>query len=237
MRWFGFLLFAIAFSSCSSKNTRMLHVQQINAPQQLDFESISTALEVETASVPIDKLNWNAFTYQPEVSFRIGHSEEMLYLKFYVSEAHILAQHSQPNTATHRDSCVEFFIDPDQSGGYYNFEFNCIGTTHLAYGPNRQKRSFVDPDQILDQVFTASTLGTTPFEEKSGAFQWEMVVALPASLFVHHPDLNFKALQSKANFYKCGDDTSLPHYLSWNEINSPKPDFHRPEFFGSLLFE
>ena len=237
MRWYVFLLFVVVFSSCTSTNPAMLYVQQINPPEKLSFESISTSLEIETEKIPIDKLNWEAFAYKPDVAFSIGHSENVLYLKFYVSEAHILAQHSKPNSSTHRDSCVEFFIDPDQSGGYYNFEFNCIGTTHLAYGPNRHKRSFVAEEKILDQVFTASTLGTTPFEEKSGAFQWEMVVALPASLFVHHPDLNFKSLNSKANFYKCGDDTSLPHYLSWNKINSPKPDFHLPEFFGSLLFE
>ncbi|MBO7233161.1 MAG: hypothetical protein J6V16_08435, partial [Bacteroidales bacterium] len=25
-----------------------------------------------------------------------------------------------------------------------------------------------------------------------------------------------------------------PHYLSWQPINTEKPDFHRPEFFGTL---
>ena len=30
--------------------------------------------------------------------------------------------------------CVEFFIDPDQSGGYYNFEFNCIGSWAMLLG-------------------------------------------------------------------------------------------------------
>ena len=41
----------------------------------------------------------------------------------------------------------------------------------------------------------------------------------------------------KANFYKCGDELQTPHFLSWNPINIEKPDFHRPDFFGSLEFE
>ena len=203
----------------------------------MSFSSISHALESETAAVLIDRINWKEYDYKPEVSFRMGYSEQILYLKFYVSEKHILAKHSSPNTATHRDSCVEFFIDPDQSGAYYNFEFNCIGTTHLAYGSNRQQRSFIPPQLILENLFTSSTLGDEPFEEKSGDFQWEMVVAIPAQLFIHHPGLRFEKLISKANFYKCADATKQPHYISWNTVKSLKPDFHRPEFFGTLVFD
>ena len=40
----------------------------------------------------------------------------------------------------------------------------------------------------------------------------------------------------KANFYKCGDKLSVPHYLSWNPVTTEKPDFHRPEYFGLLEF-
>ena len=38
----------------------------------------------------------------------------------------------------------------------------------------------------------------------------------------------------KANFYKCGDLTAHTHFLSWSPIDAPKPDFHRPDFFGTL---
>lgn len=37
-----------------------------------------------------------------------------------------------------------------------------------------------------------------------------------------------------ANFYKCGDDTPQPHFISWSPIDLPKPDFHAPQFFGAL---
>lgn len=38
----------------------------------------------------------------------------------------------------------------------------------------------------------------------------------------------------KANFYKCGDGLTVPHYLSWSPIVTEKPDFHRPEFFNQI---
>jgi hypothetical protein len=41
----------------------------------------------------------------------------------------------------------------------------------------------------------------------------------------------------RANFYKCADNTRIPHYVSWNPIEVASPDFHRPEFFGELLLE
>ena len=50
-------------------------------------------------------------------------------------------------------------------------------------------------------------------------------------------DLSFSKLISSANFYKCGDDTTKPHYISWNPVKSINPDFHRPEHFGILNFQ
>ena len=42
---------------------------------------------------------------------------------------------------------------------------------------------------------------------------------------------------SKANFYKCGDNMPQKHYLSWHPIEIEKPNFHRPDHFGTLYFE
>ena len=41
----------------------------------------------------------------------------------------------------------------------------------------------------------------------------------------------------RANFYKCADKTSHPHWLTWAEIDYPNPKFHLPDFFGRLDFE
>ncbi len=39
------------------------------------------------------------------------------------------------------------------------------------------------------------------------------------------------------NLNKCASATSAPHYLSWNPIDTPTPDFHRPEFFGKIILD
>jgi hypothetical protein len=41
----------------------------------------------------------------------------------------------------------------------------------------------------------------------------------------------------RANFYKCGDQTSHPHWLTWAEVDCPQPNFHLPRFFDRLAFE
>ena len=214
-----------------------MNIPRIDPISSINFSNISSILEAGSEVHQIGLKNWEAYPYKPQVSFRIAHDGSTLYLKFYVTENHILAQRTETNASTHRDSCVEFFIDPDASGAYYNFEFNCIGTTHLAYGPDRRDRTFIEPELIKKEIFTASTLGNLPFEEKSGTFSWEMTVAIPANLFSHTPNLSFSGLQSRANFYKCADDTQKPHFLSWAKIDTPNPDFHRPEFFDTLYFE
>ncbi len=39
------------------------------------------------------------------------------------------------------------------------------------------------------------------------------------------------------NVYKCGDALKTPHFVSLYPIETPSPDFHRPEFFRELSFE
>lgn len=67
-----------------------------------------------------------------------------------------------------------------------------------------------------------------------GLFAWNLLVAIPFELI----GLDGNNLPEKlyANFYKCADGTSLPHYLSWSPIETEKPDFHRPDFFGEIYF-
>jgi hypothetical protein len=46
-----------------------------------------------------------------------------------------------------------------------------------------------------------------------------------------------KGVQWRANFFKCADKTSHPHWLTWNQVVNPVPKFHMPEYFGILEFQ
>ena len=80
-----------------------------------------------------------------------------------------------------------------------------------------------------------SSLGIKPFEEKTGNFEWKLTVEIPFSLIGIQTDELPTVI--KANFYKCGDETAVPHFLSWNHIMTKESDFHQPKFFGELIFE
>ncbi len=214
-----------------------MNVKEIKYKGEPTLKEVSRLLEENTILNAIDRINWEAFPYQPQVKFRIAHSNNQIWLKFYVREAYVLALRTETNSATHKDSCVEFFLDPLQDGNYYNFEFNAIGVTHLAYGPSRQERKFIDADVIEEQIKINSSLGNEPFIERKGINSWEMTIIIPAKTLTGNVDLILKGLKSKANFYKCGDETSTPHYVTWNPVGTERPDFHQPVFFGNLVFE
>ena len=77
----------------------------------------------------------------------------------------------------------------------------------------------------------------TKLNKKNGFFYWEMLIVIPTELFIRHSLQSLGGIVCRANFYKCGDGLSQPHYLSWNNIESGTPNFHLPQFFGEIFFE
>lgn len=215
---------------------KKLFVKKLNTNNLVHIEEVAHELETQTVANPIDVLNWEkSFPYQPELQFRIGHTENAICLKYDVREKNILAKETRTHGDVYKDSTVEFFIALDDKN-YYNFEFNCIGTIHIGYGPGRGDRKKVTPE-IAEKITIKSTLGDQPFEEKSGDFQWEMTIKIPIECFEHDNIESLSGICAKANFYKCGDETSDPHFVTWNPINTENPDYHCPEFFGNIEFE
>jgi hypothetical protein len=183
----------------------------------------------------IDMINWPGFTYKPGVEFAIAWSENCLHLYFSVKEDAIMALTDTDNGPVWKDSCVEFFVSPDSNDFYYNFEFNCIGACLLAYGNSRQNREFA-PSSALSEIRRLTSLERKAFPVVTGNHSWDLYAEIPAIAFFKHPKLIFREGTFKANFYKCGDSLPVPHYLTWNPVNTREPDYHRPEFFGDLVF-
>jgi hypothetical protein len=131
------------------------------------------------------------------------------------------------------DSCVEFFVSPDDRQTYYNFEFNCIGTPLMRHNVRPHEGLRATPG-LLDAILTRSSLGNQPFECMEGDFAWQLTVAIPCACFFAHPLRDWRGQTLWANCYKCGDELSEPHYLSLFPIHASKPNFHLPEFFQEL---
>jgi hypothetical protein len=212
-----------------------LCIIKIDTPESVSLLEAGYLLEKNTVSHPVQVLNWEKYRYMPNVSFRIGHIGNKIWLKYYVTEKYIRAMEAKINGSVYKDSCVEFFISLDGEN-YYNLEFNCIGVAHIAYGPGRGKRKFVD-SELVGKIETLSSLGSEPFDTQSGNFEWEMMLSIPVEVFAFSNVENVSNIKASANFYKCGDATPTPHYLSWNPVKTENPDFHRPEYFGKVFFE
>jgi ribosomal protein S8E len=41
----------------------------------------------------------------------------------------------------------------------------------------------------------------------------------------------------RANFYKIAEINSNKHYITWNVVKNPTPQFHLPQYFGVLNFQ
>lgn len=212
-----------------------LFIKNIKPAKSVKLKEAEHLLETQTVTNQIDVLNWSNYGYKPKLAFRIGHTGTEIWLKYYVGEKYIRAVETRTNGEVYKDSCVEFFISPDGEN-YYNFEFSCIGVTHLAFGPGRGNRKFADP-AIVEKIEIESTLGKENFDTKSGKFEWEMMIRIPLSCFQFSKISSLNGLKATANFYKCADGTPEPHYVTWNPVGTENPDYHRPDYFGKVLFE
>ena len=178
-------------------------------------------------------LNWpEAFPYCPEVSFDICHSGDALHLHFHVREQAVRAVCAADREHAWEDSCVEFFFAPREDGRYSNLECTCTGKLYLCRGAERHGREDL-PEQAYAGIVRRPSLGTEPFGLREAPTAWDLALDIPASTFGLE---TFAGLQARGNFYKCGDRLPVPHYLSWAPIGTPKPDFHRPEYFDRLIF-
>lgn len=188
----------------------------------------------------IDEVNWKDYPYAPKVQFRIAHTGKHILLQYQVTEQNVCAIETHDGGRVWEDSCCEFFVEPECDGlysdrPYYNLECNCIGTVLLNCGVpgNRQPA----PERVLHEIYRWTSLGRTPIDRRDEECSWQLALIIPVSMFFRHPIHDLSGLHMRGNFYKCGDLLPVPHFLSWNPIDLPKPNFHCPDFFGKLIFE
>lgn len=212
-------------------NFSIEHIPALNA---LDLPEASRLLHAVRPQ-PIACNNWSErFPYTPEVRFYIAHNDQQLFLQFEVREEYTMARVATDNGQSWTDSCVELFIALDDRG-YYNFEFTCIGKLHLGFRKERPYPVFSTPE-ILDSVRHFSTLGDANFDERTGSNHWTLTVAIPVTAFFCHRIKTLSGIKASMNLYKCGDNLSRRHYLTWQPVGTSKPDFHTPAFFTPAEF-
>ena len=180
-------------------------------------------------AAPIDTRLWT-----PEVNIsataQVCYDADALYLRLTAKEKDIRAEENGPLGMPCQDSCLEFFFSPmEEDSRYFNFEFNPAKCMFLGLGSDRYDSVRLLPANA-EELFAPC-----PVRTETG---WEITYRIPYT-FIR---LFFKEFvvtpgkKMRANFYKCGDFTVREHYFAWNPVDNPTPDFHRPEFFGELIF-
>ena len=226
----------LSATNIPENNMKKLHVKKVSAAN-VPLEAIPALLDQEKiAFQSINTVNWKEFPYCPTVEFRMAHTSDAILLHYKVKEASVAAVAGADNGPVYKDACVEFFSVPANDGVYYNIECNCVGNLLIGGGAGRGGRRHA-PQEVIDRVQRWCSLGRESFEERIGECTWEVVLMIPYSTFFLHNITSMDGQTIRANFYKCGDNLQTPHYLSWNPIELERPNFHCPEFFGTLVFE
>ena len=180
----------------------------------------------------ISCFKWMDNGYEPEAWGQMVFMDQVGFLvRMNCREDGPRATFINENDPVCKDSCLEFFgdFDPDGKGGYLNCEANAYGTLLCGYGAERKGRKKLMELNLLRPEIK-------PFRE-DGLWGYELLI--PVSLL---DDLYGRkewvpGSVIRGNFYKCGDETPLPHFGMWNPIDCDHPDFHRPEQFGELIVD
>lgn len=143
----------------------------------------------------------------------------------------------QTDGFVYKDSCIEFFVNPypEDSDCYINFECNHNGWLFINYGTETDwhyRHKITELGLRHPQVTTFRGIGSL------GDY-WGVSFEIPLSFFetVYGKKELRHGHKLRGSFFKCGDGTAHPHFGSWQPIQSERPNFHLPEFFGDLFIE
>jgi hypothetical protein len=181
--------------------------------------------------------------HKPKTAARLLYNSSGIFGIFRVEDRYVRSIHAEYLSPVYKDSCVEFFVKPKQDRGYFNFEFNCSGALFCSYIIDSARtaegfRNFVKlSEEDGKQILIYNSMPDIVEPEIREPVTWLLEFFIPFCLFEQYiGSIGNVAGQSwRANFYKCGDETSHPHWASWTPL--PEKNFHLPNCFGEIRFE
>lgn len=213
---------------------KKIFVPFIEGLEKMDYQTLEMALEKEGTKGYIGEINWKKdFPYIPDTCFTIARSESHLAISYHVRGLDLRSENIEDDGNIWEDSTCEFFVQKPGTDIYSNFEVNCVGALLNGNGADRHDRLRTDKES-LKKIIRFSTLEKRVYDVKDEICTWGVAMLIPFEMIGVEPGNIPESL--RGNFYKCGDKTAHPHFASWNPIDTENPDFHRPEFFGKLIF-
>lgn len=165
-----------------------------------------------------------ANSYRPEAWGQVVWDDTGLTVRLYCREQNPRATYTKPNESVYKDSCLEFFVKVEDGESYCNFELNSKAVLLAGQG-KPGSRTRIPPEE--QAVFRPQSVSM-----ENG---WGVALRVPFQVLGVGERSGWSGPpRLRCNFYKCGDDTAIPHYGCWSLIDNPTPQFHLPQFFGLL---
>jgi len=181
--------------------------------------------------------------HRPRTRAKLLYDADRIYGIFDVQDKYVRCVHTEFQGPVSRDSCVEFFVQPKPEGGYFNFEFNCGGNMLVSHmldwtrnGDKFARRIKVTPEDAA-QVERYHTMPMVVDPEIQEDTNWRLEFTIPFALLARYagPLGDIAGQEWRANLYKCGDETSHPHWACWSPVDDL--NFHLPHCFGAIRFD
>lgn len=180
--------------------------------------------------------------HRPQTLCKLLYNEQYIFGIFRVEDQYVRSVHTGFQDDVWKDSCVEFFVQPKEGGGYFNFEFNCGGAFLASYvtdptregGRLKKYEPFTPNDD--EQIKRYASLPSVVEPELVQPLVWTLEFSIPFAVLEKYTGSlgAVKGQTWRANFYKCGNETSHPHWVSWSPLTAR--NFHDPATFGLLEF-
>lgn len=190
------------------------------------------------SAAQIDTYRWLDGGYEPHAEARLVFLPGYGFaLRMSCIERSPRAIYGCYNEPVYTDSCLEFFAtwaegSPTRDRRYMNMEMNARGTLLSCLGTDRHAR-------VPVRDITGGSIPDVRGEILPD--RWSVTAGIPATLlgkvYGSDPAVFMPGYSFRGNFYKCGDETAVPHYGMWNPVCTDKPDFHRPEYFGDFVID
>ena len=236
-------IFAVIYSFTNEtvmKKESVYNVARLNQPMKID--AVWDKPQWENIK-PVDITNYMGKIpgFKPEAQAKMMYDDQNLYVIFHVKDRYVRCITKEINGPVWEDGAVEFFFAPDskQPLPYFNLETNCGGTPlmHFNLVPRKESKELSKDD--IKMIEIAHTLPQIIDPEMKDAVTWTLEYRIPIVMLEKYSTISRpkKGVEWKANFYKIAENSSNPHYITWSVVEIKEPDFHRPEFFGKLIFE
>ncbi|QQE11818.1 carbohydrate-binding family 9-like protein [Planctomycetota bacterium] len=193
--------------------------------------------------VTLDDFHEQSSDHHPNVQVKMTYDDAGIYIHFRVQDQYVIAKFNERQGMVCRDSCAEFFVQPVEGKGYFNFEINCGGNVLLYHTTKPRQIDEPVSNEWLDQMKIYHSLPAVIKKEIVEPTVWQIEYFVPWGLFEAYvgelseqKPKEGKGVKWRGNFYKCADESSHPHWGMWNDVGK-KLDFHQPDKFGEIVFE